>query len=250
MTNRWLGVGANVAALALLAWVAYSIYERGFWRQQTLVIDDQPVKTAKANRNKNVDIKQIVNAHLFGVAQKAKPVQQVVEAPKTRLKLTLIGSVQSDSGAMSRAIIQTKGKQQSVVGIGEEIGKTGAKLHSVEKDRVLIERNGALESLEMERVNLAALTQDLNRSLSGSRSSGTASEIPLPEPTQPVELELVKQSLEEAVKNDAASGEDGADERDGDADEGVLPETANGNLAQPTDQSRKLLKQPKFKNPF
>lgn len=102
--------------------------------------------------HQGMDISSLVNANLFGVESKEstpKVTQQVVDAPKTRLNLVLVGVVASSVQKNSLAVIANKGSQDTY-GVGETIDGTRAKLSNVLSDRVIIENQGRNETLMLE----------------------------------------------------------------------------------------------------
>ena len=97
-------------------------------------------------------IEDIVAAHLFGTAEVVP--EGPVNAPATRLKLRLLGVVDSEDEKLSRAIIAVASGQARTYGVGDTIEKTDARLRSVQVDRVLLNRGGKVESLQMVRLEL------------------------------------------------------------------------------------------------
>ncbi|MDW6091213.1 type II secretion system protein GspC [Vibrio rhizosphaerae] len=97
---------------------------------------------------------------LFGQQQKQndKPVVQerVVNAPKTKLNLKLVGVVVSDHNAEDLAIIDYKGVQ-ATYGLNERIEGTRVTLASVLNDRVIIRNAGRNETLMLEDVEYSRL---------------------------------------------------------------------------------------------
>ncbi|MGB1091267.1 MAG: type II secretion system protein N, partial [Oceanobacter sp.] len=92
--------------------------------------------------------------HLFGElgaepVVEAKPV--VVDAPDTRLKLTLLGvTVATDEGA-SGAIIAPSGREGDFYRVGDKVqGRTV--LSAVYKDKVILDTSGKLETLKFEEI--------------------------------------------------------------------------------------------------
>lgn len=77
--------------------------------------------------------------------------QEVVDAPKTSLNVTLVGVVASDNKNLSAAIIQSSGTQETY-GVGDMITGTRAKLENVLADRVLIKHSGRIETLMLDSV--------------------------------------------------------------------------------------------------
>ena len=105
------------------------------------------------------DLSEVARQHIFGVVPPVKkPVVEkpkVVEAPKTRLKLSLTGVITSNLVSESLAMVEIKRGQTSVVKIGEAIGKTGATLKEVHADHIIIEYRGKPERLELVRPQMA-----------------------------------------------------------------------------------------------
>jgi len=97
-------------------------------------------------------IEDTIAAHLFGQPEQVTTVQS--EAPKTRLALSLTGIISSDDPRFARAIITSTGNPPSIYAVGDTLEKADAKLHAIDKDMVLLERNGKFESLAMKRIKL------------------------------------------------------------------------------------------------
>jgi general secretion pathway protein C len=100
------------------------------------------------------DFGALANAHLFGQAADgpAPVVPAVVDAPDTTLSLTLQGILSDEtdpSGSpIMSAIISTNRGEQKTYRVGQTIDNAdGATLHSVYSDRVLLNRNGRIETL-------------------------------------------------------------------------------------------------------
>jgi len=175
-TTRPVIIGVNLIAFALLVWIIASS------TLKVLTYHDKSTSDIDTGNNANVSLpkappvqmNQIIAAHLFGRAeQKKEPVQKV--APKTRLNLALTGVIASNDPKYARAIIASGSKPAKSYGIGDTLGKSDVKLHSIEADKVLLERNGKLESLAMVRNQLrgASATKTAN---------GTSTKISQPAP--------------------------------------------------------------------
>ena len=107
--------------------------------------DAAPVVQAPAP---NVDIAAVVNAHLFGVApQSGDP----SDAPATTANLALAGTLAGLEPEHGWAIIGASGQTARVYATGASL-PGGAKLFAVYPDRVILDRNGARESLLMPRL--------------------------------------------------------------------------------------------------
>ena len=106
----------------------------------------------KSNAGKNVNISALQSLNLFGQYNelaKETVVEQITDAPETRLQLTLSGVVASDKAETAAAIIENKGKQETY-GIGDIIKGTRASLEQVLIDRVIIKQSGRLETLMLD----------------------------------------------------------------------------------------------------
>ena len=97
-----------------------------------------------------VDFSVLTDSHLFGEAstQTAPVVPAVIAAPDTTLSLTLTGILakEKDTNGGAPSSSHWDGGQNYQVGQSIE-GADGATLHSVYADRVLLNRNGRLETL-------------------------------------------------------------------------------------------------------
>ena len=110
---------------------------------------EAPVVQAQAH---GVDIAAVVNAHLFGVAaQTGDP----SEAPVTSANLTLAGTLAGREPEQGWAIIGASGQASRVYATGASL-PGGTRLFAVYPDRVILDRNGARESLMLPRLAVGA----------------------------------------------------------------------------------------------
>jgi general secretion pathway protein C len=95
------------------------------------------------------DLSTLTNSRLFGEARvDAAPVVETVDAPDTNLSLSLTGILAG--GPKGQAIISANRGQERTYHVGDSIDNAdGATLHSVEPDRVLLNRSGRLETLRL-----------------------------------------------------------------------------------------------------
>jgi general secretion pathway protein C len=153
-TNEWVSrlqangpklVSAVIGALIVLelARLAYSMVA-------TPVKSPQPV-VAAAHRTQRppLDIQSLVSAHLFGVAAVDPGSQDPTNAPQSAANLVLAGTIATQNPKRGVAIVSDGGAPSKVYSVGDRIG--GASLHSVYLDRVILDRNGALETLQLPR---------------------------------------------------------------------------------------------------
>jgi general secretion pathway protein C len=103
------------------------------------------------SHTQSVDVAAIANAHLFGETPvAARPEQDAANAPRSSLPLVLVGIIAADDPEDGLAILGENAAGAKVYAVGDNV-PGGAKLHSVYGDRVVVERNGQLESLMLPR---------------------------------------------------------------------------------------------------
>ena len=95
-----------------------------------------------------LDLAAVTNAHLFGAAP--SPKQDGANAPQTSIPLVLTGTIAGNDPQNGLAILGQTAQTAKVYAVGDNV-PGGAKLHSVYSDRVVIERDGQLESLTLPR---------------------------------------------------------------------------------------------------
>jgi general secretion pathway protein C len=139
----------NLLLVVWLAWLAakltWQLVPEAEQTQAAVTVTAAPVRQQRPR----IDERQIANWHLFGVAGDEKPVEKtVVEAPETRLKLTLRGVFASEDSTGGRAIVgDPKGKEENYA-VGDPL-PGGAKLSEIYPDRIILERNGRFETLRL-----------------------------------------------------------------------------------------------------
>ena len=166
----------------LVIWLAWLLAEMSWMllpdtrtgEPQSVAVEPEQL-TRQAPR---IDERQIASWHLFGEVGKDKPVKKTaVDAPETRLKLTLRGVFASDDSSSvsgARAIIgDPKGKEDSYAP-GDPL-PGGATLSEIYPDRIILERNGRFETLRLPKKTMNTGSVRLNsRSTARSTSSGNA----------------------------------------------------------------------------
>jgi general secretion pathway protein C len=94
-----------------------------------------------------LDVAAITSAHLFGVSAAT---QDGANAPQTNIPLVLTGTIAGNDPQNGLAILGQTAQTAKVYAVGDKV-PGGAKLHSVYSDRVVIDRDGQLESLALPR---------------------------------------------------------------------------------------------------
>lgn len=134
-------------ALARLVWSLAPMPESAQWRPAPVVAD-----SAASARSGAVNIETIVSAKLFGVYQApANPNQSALsQAPDTVLNLTLLGILAGSNEDNSRALIGQPSGEEAPYVIGQDV-VSGVVLQAIFPDRVVLSRNGALETLRLDK---------------------------------------------------------------------------------------------------
>lgn len=154
-TNEWLprlqANGPKLASLVLAALILLQLLQIGYSLLSKPLKSPQPVVTASAPRpqRSGVDIQTVVSAHLFGVPPADLAAQDPENAPQSSANLILAGTIATQDPKRGVAIISDAGGPSKVYAVGERI--SGAILHSVYLDHVILDRAGALETLLLPR---------------------------------------------------------------------------------------------------
>lgn len=145
---------AGIAAVVCLLCFFVSVVYAGVRDvRKASVPVSKKVKQAGSQGEFNVNSMQYSLQRIYSANPFATKVERdnSVKANKTQLKLTLEGVIAAGDTGLSKAIIRTNKKKPRTYGLGQKIEGTNATLDSVESGRVLIERVGVLESLELRR---------------------------------------------------------------------------------------------------
>ena len=155
--NRLLPAWVSLLLVIVIAWQLARI----IWMLVPAPSAGDPVvapagsQTSAVQTEGAADVQAIVNAHIFGIAD-ADPVENAQPAPEetsnlrdTRLSnLSLKGTIASYPAELAVAIIADGGNKEQVYSIGESVA-SGAHLHAVYADRVVLNENGVLTNLKL-----------------------------------------------------------------------------------------------------
>ncbi len=147
-----------VLALLALGWTTYWGSQRVMrdWRASQSAPEVATAATDASTSVSSYDISSIIDAHIFGKTEEsARP--KPAPAPETKLRLSLHGLVATSDTRFARAIIGVNGSKVEPYAVGQTIKGMDAKIHSIQPNRVLLDRNGALESLLLKRQTLGSL---------------------------------------------------------------------------------------------
>jgi general secretion pathway protein C len=141
--------GAPIVAIGLLLLLGLDsalILTRAFDKPAAAVPPSGTTMMRRPSVNPTLQLALIVNAHLFGSAG----VKASGDTPQTTMPLTLAGVIADKDPNKGQAIIGENAMAAKLYAVGGAI-PGGARLHAVYADRVLLERNGAIEALSLPR---------------------------------------------------------------------------------------------------
>ena len=142
LLNEGPRLAAGVLAVALCAQAAFIVTDVAGGGRAAVKAAPQ----AASARAHSLDLPAITNAHLFGAAPLAP--QDGANAPQTSIPLVLTGTIAGNDPQNGLAILGQTAQTAKVYAVGDNV-PGGAKLHSVYSDRVVVDRNGQLESLAL-----------------------------------------------------------------------------------------------------
>src|SRR5438477_3099304 len=144
LSHRAMPATATVAALLLLCWTL----AQGTWR----VLQPASPAVARTGGADLIDLRGLGGVQLFGRAAPRSPAAETSVAP-SNLNMTLTGVAARSSGGCALVIVQ--GQPEAAFCSGEEISP-GVRLDTVERDRIVIVRNGVREAVFMKDIEGAA----------------------------------------------------------------------------------------------
>ena len=148
------------------------------------------VNTSAASSN----LKNVSAYHLFGNAK--QPVvteKEVINAPETRLRLNLKGVFASSKPKEALAIIASSKGKDKTYHVGDKV-VGGAALHAVYEDRVILKRNGKLETLSLPKPKIDSKTF-YNKSVSNKALSSLNNIASSPSEDQSKQLREMRETL-------------------------------------------------------
>ncbi len=184
--NRWLPWLATLLLLAVLAAVLAQLTWRLIPVPDAAVFQPIAPPTIVKNNTSRPQVgtsqrgpnpAALARLHLFGEAD----VKAVVQAPtqkqeirQTNLKLTLTGTIAREDPKTGIALISAEREKEKPFLVGEEVSGS-TKLHEVYADRVVLDRNGNLETLALARKEGSGNSSSSSSSTRNSSRSSTSS---------------------------------------------------------------------------
>lgn len=161
----WLPLQRWVVVILIALSAVYSAQLTWLWLQPVPAVTAPRIQPADLTNSASSANPEQLGAtlgerHLFGrfeAVATAEP-EQPVEAPETRLNMKLQAVLARGNDGNGFAIISRGGGQASAFSIGDDIFNQ-ATLSAVYSDRVILDRNGQLETLRYEREAISQLLQ-------------------------------------------------------------------------------------------
>ena len=153
--NAWLSrlplSGPNLASLGLGALIVVELARiaTALFGSTQIKFAPSSAQRAPSRHNPHADVAGIVAAHLFGVATGDSDAQDPGNAQPTTANLVLAGTIATEDPRHGMAIIADSGPSK-VYSVGDSL--SGATLHSVYLDHVILDRGGTLETLGLPRL--------------------------------------------------------------------------------------------------
>ncbi len=151
--SPWIGRLQSLLAITLVMYLAWLVSQLVWYMLSpapSAVMVLSPVSSHQSQVSTDSGY-QPERYHLFGKEglKKVEQVSRPTVAPKTRLRLILKGVFTAEQGGESGAIVEEIGKPADYYRIGDTL-PGNAVLEEVYSDRVLLRRNGQLETLAFE----------------------------------------------------------------------------------------------------
>lgn len=166
---------AIAIAAARLIWSLIPTPESARWRPA-------PVQATNSAQDTGPKLDVIIGARLFGVYQ--PQASNLDAAPDTSLNLNLLGIFAGTRKEESRALIGQPNGDERPYSIGEDV-VNGVNLQAIFADRVVLSRNGQLETLRLDKDKPSAgFTGDSTPSPGGPQSLGQVRQELLADPNK------------------------------------------------------------------
>jgi general secretion pathway protein C len=201
LNQLWLQLNRQQKSINLLIVIVLSLYLLAYgaelsWRLLPTPTGNinstqgQQTQNPTSRQNNQTDLSKLKALNLFGElgASPKVEVQEVSDAPKTALNLTLTGVVASSEKDQGAAVIENKGSQNTY-GVDDKVDGTNAILKEVFADRVIIKNGARRETLMLDGL-------DYSKSAAHSPIVRSPSSQPEPKSTGSPRRELSEEAIE------------------------------------------------------
>ncbi len=174
--NQRLAALASLLLIVACAWLLVEVTWLFFPQDDETTLPTQQQNNTMINKQiQQNSFNKLTTANIFGVSDKAVP-QKQVKVPETKLNLTLKGVLAANPMSRASAII-AKGKsgKEDIFSVGDKMPE-GTLVKEIHPEYVVLERNGLLETLKLQKISdVAGLDLSNNRqSPSSARASSPA----------------------------------------------------------------------------
>jgi general secretion pathway protein C len=172
--NQRLAAFVSLLLIVACAWLLVEVTWLLFPQDDEASLPAQQQSRAPNNeQTQQNSFNQLTTANIFGVSDKVAP-QKQVKVPETKLNLTLKGVLAAKPMSRASAII-AKGKsgKEDIFSVGDKM-PGGILIKEIHPEYVVLERNGRLETLKLQKVSgVAGFTRSNNSRSSSSARAGS-----------------------------------------------------------------------------
>jgi len=167
---------ATLMSVLLIVACAYLLVEVTwmFFPQEdgTASSAQQKVSSANNRQAQQETFRKLTSANIFGISEKSA-LQKQAKVPETRLNLTLKGVLAAKPMSLASAIIaQGKSGKEDIYSVGDKM-QGGVLIKEIHPEYVVLERNGLLETLRLQKISGVTGFKSTDKSYSNVSSSSS-----------------------------------------------------------------------------
>lgn len=173
--NQRLAAVISLLLIVACAWLLVEVTWLFFPQDEEQLLPVQQKTRSISNKQaQQNNFRKLTSANIFGVSDKVT-VQKQTKAPETRLNLTLKGVLAAIPMQRASAIIaQGKSGKEDIYGVGDKI-PGGVLIKEIHPEYVVLDRNGQLETLKLQKISGIANIKSGNKPyLRSNKSPGAA----------------------------------------------------------------------------
>jgi len=184
-----------IQAATLILWVVAAILlARWVWLVLTPSTPTAPPvqqsQRSTANNTTTVNVASLIALNLFGENTQGPANRgSAQDAPKTQLNVRLVGVSASSVPERSAAIIEQGNNQQTYI-VGDTLTNSQVTIDAIYADRVMLNNNGRLETLELE--GIGELSDGLSLTLANSVNNTADAQPQADEQTEQLEQQALE----------------------------------------------------------
>jgi len=173
--NRHLAAVISLLLIVACAWLLVEVTWMFLPQDEEQVSPvQQKTRSISHKQAQQNNFRKLTSANIFGVSDKVT-VQKQTKAPETRLNLTLKGVLAAKPMNRASAIIaQGKSGKEDIYGVGDRM-PGGVLIKEIHPEYVVLDRNGQLETLKLQKISGVANIKSGNKPyLKSNKSPGAA----------------------------------------------------------------------------